>query len=117
MGNDNPQNQNLELVQAWLKLAQQQIAALKAGDFAKLEQLITAGSAIQARLEQGRFRPDANSAATLRTIEELQAELVAELSRGSAILGEQLPSLRRNLNAIGGYRQQGAAPSFLNRRT
>lgn len=117
MGNDNPQSQNLELVQAWLNLAHAQIAALKAGDFDKLEQLITAGSTIQARLEQSRFTPDADSAATLRTIEELQAQLAAELSRGSAILGEQLSNLRRNLNAIGGYRQAGAAPSFLNRRT
>ena len=106
MGNDNPQNSPLDLLKAWLNLSRLELQALAAGELDKLEQLLATGAAIQARLEQCPFTPSDAEKATLREIDAIQQQLINELSAGSAEINSQLSSLRRNINAIGGYRPQ-----------
>ena len=117
MGSDNPQNTPLNLLKAWLNLSRLQAQALTDGDFDKLEQLIATGAAIQARLEQCAFAPDADEKVILREIDTIQQQILDELSKGSQEINSQLSSLRHNINAIGGYRTQASGPSFLNKRT
>ena len=117
MGSNNNQNSALDLLNAWLNLSRLQIQALTSGEFDKLEQLIATGAAIQARLQEQSFKPGAAEKETLLEIEKLQQQLIDELATGTAEINSQLSSLRRNINAIGGYRSQTAEPSFLNKRT
>ncbi|OPZ58888.1 MAG: hypothetical protein BWY87_01251 [Deltaproteobacteria bacterium ADurb.Bin510] len=117
MGSDNPKIQNLRLVETWLKICRAQIDALSEGQFDKLEQLIAAGDELMLRLEQSHYHPEPQALGMLQEIETLQSRLIEELNHGTQLVGEQLASLRRNLNALGGYRQPTAKPNLLNRRT
>lgn len=118
---DNHQQAGLTtFLAAWHTVSLRQHAALNDGRLEDLAHLIDQGEALQQRLAPLiEDSPDLSPAeqATLREIHNLQESLITELSRGRNEIAENLASLRRGRSGLAGYRSNGPAPRYLNKRT
>lgn len=113
----------LTLARKWRAILLEETEILSNGNLEKFDKLTKESVQIQARLDDmlSKIDPASLGKEILDLMGELQehnANLVAELTRGRKELSVRIGTLRKNKTSLKGYKQKKkAAPRFMNERT
>ncbi len=122
MGNDYSKDQIDQLIRDWRRLIDLEIKALKDSDLEMLEKSIDRSiyfqDSLDSILKPGKTALTIEQINRLKEIQEIQANLATEITKGRDMIAEKIAKLKSSRASIGGYKQnKSRKPRFFSQKT